>query len=81
MKYLMLFCLATTSALANDKLGDFHQDLMRNFDRDVKNDNELRVKKDRGPARGPASVVPENRPIQEENKIDKNVRQTGHRAW
>ncbi len=79
MKYLILFGLFTTQAFAADKLNDFNKKLMENFDKDMKTDNDYSIRKDRGPARGPASVAPEV--IQEEKKIDKNVRQTGHRAW
>ncbi len=79
MKYLILFCLVTTQAFAADKLNDFNKNLMENFDKDMKTDNDLSLRKDRGPSRGPASVAPEM--IEEEKKIDKTVRQTGHRAW
>lgn len=79
MKYLILFCLVVTPAFAKDTLNDFNKKLIENFDKDIKTDNDLSLKKDRGPSRGPASVAPEM--IEEEKKIDKNVRQFGHRSW
>ncbi len=78
MKYLILFCLVTTQAFAADKLNDFNKKLMENFDKDIKTDNDLSLRKDRGPSRGPASVAPEI--IEEEKKIDKTS-QIGHRGW
>lgn len=79
MKYLIIFCLVVTSAFAKDTLNDFNKKLLENFDKDIRTDNDLSLKKDRGPSRGPASVGPAM--IEEEKKIDKNIRQTGHRAW
>jgi hypothetical protein len=79
MKYLILFCLVSTQAFAGDALLNFNKQLMENFDKDMKTNNDLSVRKNRGPVRGPASVAPEI--IEEEKKIDKTVRQTGHRAW
>jgi hypothetical protein len=83
MKYLLLFSLVASSAFAKDKLTDFNQKLLENFDKDIKTDNDLSLKKDRGPARGPASVAPEEdlQNVQEEKKIDRSVRQTGHKDW
>lgn len=81
MKYLMLFCFVVTSAFAKDKLDNFHRDLMENFDKDIRTDNDTRVKKERVPTRGPASVDPGAAQIQEQKKIDKTVRQTGHTDW
>lgn len=79
MKYLIFFCLVSSQAFASDKLDDFNKKLMENFNEDIRTDNDLSVRKDRGASRGPASVAPEM--IQEEKKIDKSVRQTGHRDW
>lgn len=81
MKYLVLFCLVTSPAFAKDKLDDFNKKLMENFDKDIRTDNDLRVKKDRAPSRGPASVDPDAVQVEQENKIDKTVRQTGHKDW
>lgn len=79
MKYLIFFFVVSTQAFAADKLNDFNKKLMENFDKDIKTDNDFSVRKDRSPSRGPASLAPEI--IEEEKKIDKTVRQTGHRAW
>lgn len=79
MKYLIFLLLTTTQVLAADKLDDFNRKLMENFDKDVKNENDLSIRKNRGPARGPASVAPER--IQEEKKIDKSIRQNGLQDW
>lgn len=83
MKFLAILLLASTSALAKDSLTDFNQKLMENFNKDIRNGNDLAVKKEKGPARGPASVVPENYPrtMTEEKKLEKNIRQTGHPDW
>lgn len=78
MKYLILFCLVITPAFAKDTLNDFNKKLLENFNKDIRTDNDLSLKKDRGPSRGPASVAPGI--IEEEKQIDK-TRQTGHRAW
>lgn len=80
MKYLVLFCLVVTPAFAKDKLDDFNKRLLENFDKDIRTDNDTRVKKVSAPSRGPASVAPES-VVEEEKKIDKTVRQTGHRDW
>jgi hypothetical protein len=79
MKYFILFCLVTSQVFAADKLGDFNKELMEKFDQDIRTDNDVAIKKDQHPSRGPASVAPEM--IEEENKINKTVRQTGHRDW
>ena len=81
MKYLVLFCLVITPALAKDKLDDFNKQLMENFDKDIRSDNDTKVKRDRVPSRGPASVAPESVQIEDQKKIDKTVRQTGHTDW
>lgn len=83
MKIFFVMLLASSSVFAKDTLNDFNKKLMENFDKDIKTDNDLSVKKDRGPARGPASVAPEVdlQNVSEEKKIDKNLRQTGHRDW
>lgn len=79
MKYLILFCLIATPAFAKNTLNDFNKKLLENFNKDIRTDNDLSLKKDQGrPSRGPASVVPAE--IKEEKKIEKN-NQTGHRAW
>lgn len=78
MKYLILFCLVVTPAFAKDTLNDFNKKLLENFNKDIRTDNDLSLKKDRGPSRGPASVAPAE--IKEEKKIEKN-NQMGHRAW
>ena len=80
MKLLILICLVATPAFAKDKLEDFNKRLIENFDKDIRTDNDMSVKKDRGASRGPASVAPDSA-VQEEKKIDKTVRQTGHRDW
>ncbi len=82
MKYLIFFTLVSGQVFAADKLGEFNKKLMENFDKDMKTNNDLSVRKDRGPSRGPASVAPEidSRNIQEEKRIDKH-RQIGHRDW
>lgn len=79
MKYLLIFSLFTSTTFAADKMNDFNKKLLENFEKDVKADNDLSLRKMQGPSRGPASVAPEV--IEEEKKIDKNVRQTGHRDW
>ena len=83
MKYLLLISMVMTPAFAKDKLTDFNQKLMENFEKDIKSDNDLSLKKDRGPARGPASVAPEqdSQHLDVDKKIDKSVRQTGHTDW
>jgi hypothetical protein len=83
MKYLLLFSFVLSPAFAKDKLSDFNQKLMENFDKDIKTDNDLSLKKDRGPSRGPASVTPEQdlQHTDVDKKIDKSVRQTGHTDW
>lgn len=83
MKFILLFSLVLSPAFAKDKLSDFNQQLMENFKKDIKTDNDLSLKKDRGPARGPASVAPEKdlSHTDVEKKIDKSVRQTGHQDW
>ncbi len=80
MKYLILLSLISSSAFAEDKLDDFNKKLLENFNKDISADN---VRKNHVPSRGPASVAPEmdSKNIQEEKKIDKNVRQIGHRDW
>lgn len=79
MKYLILLCLVTTQSFAADKLNDFNKKLMEKFNHDIKTDNDLSVRKNRGPVRGPASVAPGN--VEEEKKIDKTVRQNGLQSW
>lgn len=83
MKIFVILLFVSSSVFAKDTLNDFNKKLMENFDKDIKSDNDFAVKKDRGPARGPASVAPEADPqnITEEKKLDKSIRQTGHRAW
>ncbi|MFL5785451.1 MAG: hypothetical protein ACJ76H_12610 [Bacteriovoracaceae bacterium] len=83
MKYLLLFSLVVTSAFAKDNLSDFNQRLLEKFDKDIKTDNDLSLKKEKGPTRGPASVAPEKdvQHVDVENKIDRSVRQTGHKDW
>ncbi len=82
MKYLILFTLVSGQVFAADRLNDFNKKLMENFDKDIKTDNDLSVRKDRNPSRGPASVAPEidSKNVQEEKRIDQ-TRQTGHRDW
>ncbi len=82
MKYLILITLVSGQVFAADKLNDFNKKLMENFDKDIKTGNDLSVKKDRHPSRGPASVAPEIelQNVKEEKKIDK-TNQTGHRDW
>lgn len=80
MKFLIILSLVVSPAFAKDKLEDFNKRLLENFDKDIRTDNDMSVKKDRGASRGPASVAPESA-VQEEKKIDKTIRQTGHRDW
>jgi hypothetical protein len=83
MKYLLLLSLVISPAFAKDTLSDFNQKLLENFNKDIKSDNDLSVKKNKAPTRGPASVAPEEdvQHVDVENKIDKTVRQTGHKDW
>ncbi len=83
MKYLILIIMVSGQVFAADKLQDFNKKLMENFDKDIKTGNDLSMKKERNPSRGPASVAPEIdlQNVEEEKKIDKSVRQTGHRDW
>lgn len=78
MKYLILICLFVKPVFAKNTLNDFNKKLLENFNKDIRTDNDLSLKKDQGPARGPASVAPAE--IKEEKKIEK-TNQTGHRAW
>lgn len=80
MRYLIFFALLCSSAYAKDRLDDFNKKLLENFQKDLRSDNAQGVRKERVPTRGPASVAPES-VIEEEKKIDKTVRQTGHRDW
>ncbi|MES2526834.1 MAG: hypothetical protein V4598_07090 [Bdellovibrionota bacterium] len=82
MKYLILFVLVSGQVFAADKLNDFNKKLMENFDKDIKTGNDVSVKKDRNPSRGPASVAPEidTQNVKEEKKFEKS-NQTGHRDW
>ncbi len=79
MKYLLIFSVFISTAFAKDNLNDFNKKLLENFEKDVKGDNDLSLRKNQGPSRGPASVAPVV--IEEEQKFDKNVRQTGHKDW
>lgn len=82
MKALLFLSLAfSVSAFAKDGLQDFHQTLIKNFQRELSDQEPVRIKKDTIPARGrgPASVAPTQ--IEPEKKLDKNDRQLGHRAW
>lgn len=81
MKYGLVFILAMASNAYAKEVKDFNKVLIQNMQKDINNQNDYQFKTQAG--RAPASV-PEaevDRPIKEDNKIDKNVRQIGPRDW
>ncbi|MGE3609747.1 MAG: hypothetical protein AB7I27_09205 [Bacteriovoracaceae bacterium] len=82
MKFgLIFFIFSITLAYAKKEVRDFNHILIQNMQQDLNNQNDDQFKTKAG--RAPASVTPvevEN-PIKEESKIDKTVRQTGHKEW
>lgn len=80
----LLFCLALISvhAFAKSEVKNFNDVLIQNVQSDIQNDNDQQFRK-RSVGRGPASVEsePEGRYIEQEKKIDKNVRQIGNQKW
>lgn len=86
MKITFLILWVFTSALVMAKeVKDFNKVLMDGVQKDIRTDNDQSLKTKDSVMRGPASIEKEDtrvRPvIQEDNKIDKNVRQIGSQKW
>jgi uncharacterized protein (DUF2147 family) len=80
---ILLFAFALFSTVAWSKeIKNFSNDLLENVQKDIKNENDDQFRK-KAVGRGPASVEiePEGKHIEQEKKIDKNVRQTGNQNW
>lgn len=80
MSMKILFILALCSSFAWSKtIKDFNKAIYEDASADIKKDQD---KFKKTATRGPASVeiVPESK-IEEESKIDKNVRQIGPKTW
>lgn len=79
MKYTLFFCILMTSVAWSKATINFNQALTEDVQNEIKNDED---KFKRPVMRGPASVGPGTvEEIKEPSKIDKNVRQIGHRNW
>jgi hypothetical protein len=78
MKFLMILCLISSFAWSKT-IKDFNKAIYEDASAEIKKDQE---KFKKSATRGPASVevVPESK-IEEESKIDKNVRQIGPKNW
>jgi hypothetical protein len=86
MKITFLIFWVFTSALVMAKeVKDFNKVLMDGVQKDIRTDNDQSLKTKDSVMRRPASIEKEDtrlRPvIQEDNKIDKNVRQIGSQKW
>lgn len=78
MKILLIFALMTSFAWSKS-IKDFNKALYEAANEEIKKDQD-KFKKPTG--RGPASVETVTEPkIEEELKIDKNVRQIGPKTW
>lgn len=77
---LALLLLASTTVMAKE-VKNFNRLLMEEVQKDIKNDNAEDLKTKTSASRGPASVITEEGPTQDESKIDKNVRQIGANKW
>lgn len=79
MKLILALLLITPSAFAKKTVIDFNHVLNEEIESDIKADED---KFKKIPAnRRPASVEPEAIIIDEDKKLDKNVRQIGPRYW
>lgn len=83
MKLLILTALIFMSFSGFSKeVKNFNKVLIREVQKDIQNENDQTFRKKNSPMRGPASVSEERTaPPMEETKIDKNVKQLGHKNW
>lgn len=79
MKLVLALFLIAPSAFANKTVIDFNQVLNEEIESDIKADEDKF--KTRPADRRPASVEPEGIIIEQDRKIDKNVRQIGPKYW
>lgn len=81
MKFTLVFSLFLISTLAySNEVKNFNKVLVESVKKDIRNDNAEELKATA--SRAPASVETEvENEIQEESKIDKNVRQLGTNKW
>lgn len=82
MKTFIIALVLFSSLAFAKEMKNFNKDLFQNVQKDIQNDNDDQFKK-RTVGRGPASVdsEPEGKYIEQEKKIDKNVRQLGTQKW
>lgn len=79
MKLILALLLISSSAFAKKTVIDFNHVLNEEIESDIRKDED---KFKATPAeRKPASVEPEAIIIEEDPKLDKNVRQIGPRYW
>ena len=86
MKFTFLFILITLSTQSFAKsVKEFNKALIEDVQKDIKKENDLDLKTRESITRSPASVEDaqdsRNEEIEEESKIDKNVRQIGSKNW
>jgi hypothetical protein len=86
MKFTFLFILITLSTQSFAKsVKEFNKALIEDVQKDIKKENDLDLKTRESITRSPASVedTQDSRyeEIEEESKIDKNVRQIGSKNW
>lgn len=80
MKLILAFLLIAPQAFAKKTVIDFNHVLNEEIETDIKKDED-KFKQAPAAGRHPASVEPEAIIIEEDRKLDKNVRQIGPRYW
>jgi hypothetical protein len=80
---MMVMVLGTSVAFAKNDVNEFNKALIEDVKRDLKTDNDQKLKSNNAPMRGPASVEtePEETVITEDSKTDKKDRQFGANKW
>jgi hypothetical protein len=86
MKFTFLFILATLSTQSFAKsVKEFNKALIEDVKKDIQQENDLDLKTKESISRSPASVEDarddRSEEIEEESKIEKNVRQIGSKNW
>ena len=83
MKSFICLCLLISPTVwSKSQVKNFNDVLIQDVQKDIRNDNDTQFRK-KEITRGPASVEsePEGKYIEQEKKIDKNVRQLGTQKW